>query len=110
MSTQSKKQPKIYFMGKEMPHEELPETPELDIEQHFKPVILSQKAIDLASQLVPDEHWKKYGLYSWLSGRADVAFRKLPISAEKLEVRIGRLLYKFEFTPEGPTLKSVVLV
>ena len=103
------KQPKIFVMGEEQPYDQVPEADAVSIEDYFSPVILSGKAIDLASQIVPEEYWKPVGIHTWLQGRANTAFDKMKSTNDK-ETTVGRLRYVFEHTAEGPTLKSVRLV
>lgn len=102
------RQPKITMMGKEIDASELPEPEAAAFEDYFAPVKLTPHAIDRASQIVPEEHWKGRGIYSWLEGRANLAFKHMPISAK--ETRLGKLRYTFEYTAEGPQLKTVTLV
>lgn len=82
-----------------------------DLEDYFKPVRISPRAIDLASKIIPDEHRhivrEMGGMHSFLSDRAERVFKK--ISAGQREGRYGKLIYKFEFDAEGPVLKSVSL-
>lgn len=47
--------------------------------------------------------------YSWLSGRANHVFLKLP-SADETVRRSGSMKYKFEFDADGPVLATVFLV
>jgi hypothetical protein len=99
---------KIYVMGEQISHEELPESGAVSAEDFFAPVTLSAKAIDRASQLVPEEHWRPLGLHTWLSNRANEAFGKLPVSDR--EIRMGRLKYVFEYGSNGPLLKDLILL
>ena len=78
------------------------------MEDYFAPVKLTPRAIDQASEIVPPEHWVPVGIYSWLDGRANYAFKHLPISAK--EITVGKMRYTFEYTAEGPQLKMVTLV
>lgn len=94
-------------MGEEIPHEEFPDAEAPSMSDYFAPVTLSPHAIDRASQIVPEEYWQAVGLYTWLQGRADGVFKKLPTS--KKEYRLGKLTYVFEYTAEGPVLKTVQL-
>lgn len=98
---------KIYMMGEEVSHEELPDAEAVSAEDYFAPVTLSPKAIDQASQIVPDEHWKPMGLHTWLSQRANQAFQKMPVSDRS--ITMGRLKYVFEYAATGPVLKEVIL-
>ncbi len=68
-------------------------------EDYFAPVKLTPHAIDRASQIVPEEHWKGLGIYSWLEGRANLAFKHMPISSKEFTMR--KLRYTFEYTSEG---------
>jgi hypothetical protein len=56
--------PRITYMGEELDWEEVPEPDATELADHFKPVKLSPRAINLASQIVPSEHWVKEGLYT----------------------------------------------
>lgn len=98
---------KILFMGKEISHEELPEPDAATIEDYFAPVYITGHAIDMASKVVPKEHWQIHGLHSWLTLRAQKAFEKMPASAK--EIVQGRLKYVFTYTDKGPELKTVIL-
>lgn len=100
--------PKVLMMGKEVSYEDLPEAEALAIEDYFAPVKLSPAAVDRASQIVPDQYWRKDGIYSWLEGRANEAFKKMPGSDK--EIVMGRLRYSFEYVAEGPQLKMVALM
>lgn len=102
------KQPKVFVMGEEVAFETMPEADAVSIEDYFAPVKLSGPAIDRASQIVPEEHWKPRGIYTWLEGRANLAFRKLDTSSK--QITMGRLRYTYEYTAEGPVLKMVALV
>lgn len=104
----SEKKIRVTYMGEELSDEELPEAPAAAIEDYFAPVRLSGHAVDRASQIVPEQHWRPVGLHTWLSGRANEAFKKLPIS--KHEMQLGRLKYVFEYDADGPVLKTVVLM
>lgn len=97
---------KVYFMGQRISLDELPE-PEPSLEAHFKPVVLTPKALDLASQIVPPEHWMPKGLHSWLQSRADAAFSKL--TTNQREIQQGRLKYFFEIQSDIPVLAKVTL-
>lgn len=102
----AEKQPKVSLMGQPVAFEDLPEAEAVSIEDNFAPVILSGKAIDLASQIVPEEYWKPVGIHTWLQGRADLAFRKI-LNVKDKEITMGKLRYVFEYTAAGPQLKSV---
>lgn len=95
-------------MGQEVPLEELPEADAVTIEDYFAPVALSGLAIDMASKIVPQDYWKPVGIYTWLEGRANAAFKKMDTSSK--QIAMGRLRYTFEYTAEGPKLKMVALV
>ncbi|MFN3658155.1 MAG: hypothetical protein ACK4UO_12940 [Pseudolabrys sp.] len=97
---------KVTMMGKEIPFEQLP-APEPSLESQFKSVVLSAKAIDLASQIVPETNWKSLGIHTWLSQRAEQAFRGMKVGAT--EAQLGRLKYTFEFIADEPVLQKVVL-
>ena len=99
---------KIYYMGEPLSHDELPDAGPYSLEDCFAPVTLSAKAIDRASQIVPAQHWREIGIHTWLAGRANGAFSKLPVS--KTEICMGRLKYVFEYGAAGPVLKNVVLL
>lgn len=99
------KAPKVLYMGKEVDFEGLPEA-EPTLEAAFKPVILSPKAIDLASQLVPSDAWMPRGLHTWLQLRADAAYRKLKVGAT--EISGGQLKYIFEYRGDQPILARIV--
>lgn len=98
----------VFVMGEKVSEEELAEAPATELEDHFAPVTLSPAAIDRASQVVPEEYWKPVGLHTWLSGRANQAFRKLGV--REREVALGRLKYAFEFDAHGPVLRTVILL
>jgi hypothetical protein len=100
-------QPKISMMGEEVSYDDLPGTGAISLDDHFKPVKLSPKAIDEASKIVPSEHWVKYGLYTWLRSRAEHVFKHMP--ASKTEGKLGIMKYFFEYGADGPVLKSVSL-
>ncbi len=100
--------PKVLMMGKEVSYEDLPEPEAGSIEDLFAPVKLSPAAVDRASQIVPDQYWMKEGIYSWLEGRANEAFKKMAGSDK--EIVMGRLRYSFEYIAEGPQLKMVALM
>ncbi len=100
--------PKITYMGKEVPPDDLPDAEPASLEDCFAPVKLTPSAVDRASQIVPEEHWIAEGIYSWLERRANQAFKHMPISAK--EFGLGKLRYTFEYTAEGPQLKMVALV
>lgn len=107
MSVQEEKKPRVTLMGEEIDLDELPAGEAAHMEDYFKPVKLSPRAIDEASRIVPRDTWEQVGLYTWLRGRADLVFSKLPIS--QTEGRFGKMKYVFEFDAEGPVLKSVAL-
>ncbi len=56
------------MMGKEVDPAEFDEPEATAFEDYFAPVKLTPHAIDRASQIVPEEHWKGVGIYSWLRG------------------------------------------
>lgn len=95
-------------MGEEVRDEDLPAADAVAMEDYFVPVQLSGHSIDMASKIVPEENWKPIGLHTWLSVRANAAFKKLPTS--KHEIKQGRLKYVFEYDPNGPVLKTVILL
>lgn len=97
---------KIFFMGKPLEHEELPE-PEPSLEAYFPPVALTGRAIDLASQIVPHEHWITTGIHTWLQKRADEAYKRMTM--DKREIILGKLKYHFEIKADVPTLQKVSL-
>lgn len=103
------KQPRVFYMGQEISHDELPEAEAVSLDDHFAPVMLSPRALDRASQIVPMEHWLPLGLYTWLYKRANFAFGRLPITAASREIQLGKLKYEFEFSEQGPVLKTVTL-
>lgn len=100
--------PKITLMGEEVDWDSLEDPAAVDITDYFKPVRLSAKAIDQASRVVPIENWISAGLHTWLQGRANHVFSKLP-SINQREGRLGKLKYVFEFDASGPVLKTVFL-
>jgi hypothetical protein len=55
----------------------------------------------MCSKYVPEDVWKPVGIYTWLQGRANVAFRKLPTSKKELSL---------EYDATGPLLKTVILL
>jgi hypothetical protein len=99
---------KITYMGEPMKPEELPESDAVHIEDYFAPVTLSPHAIDMCSKYVPEDVWKPVGIYTWLQGRANTAFKKLPTA--KKELSLGRLKYVFEYDAYGPVLKTIILL
>lgn len=103
---QQGKQPTVLYMGKPMSHEDLPNTPPIEMEDVFKAPILSIRAIDSASKYVPQKVFEQLGIYTWLLAKAAVAFKHLPVS--KHEIQMGKLLYKFEYEHMGPILANVV--
>jgi len=100
--------PRVLLMGEEVSYEDLPEADAGSIEDYFAPVKLSPAAINRTSQLVPEQFWKKEGIYSWLERRANEAFKHMPTSDK--EIVLGRLRYSFEYLAEGPQLKMVALM
>jgi len=98
---------KIRVMGEEISHKDL-EHDEPPLEDYFVPVVLSALAIDKASQIVPENYWKPHGLHTWLSGRANEAFKRMTTS--QTEIVGGKLKYTFEMNPGGPVLKNLTLV
>lgn len=104
--------PKIWIMGEEgmeeVPHDELPSHDAIELQDHFKRVKLSPRAIDMASKMIPLEFYFKEGLHTFLRGRAELVFSKL--SASQTEGVYGKLKYVFEFDADGPVLKTVSLV
>ena len=100
--------PKITYMGEEIKAEDLPAAPPVELNDYFAPVTLSGKAIDRASQLVPEEHWKALGIHTWLSRRANEAFKRMPVTEKK--IKLNKLEYHFEYDAMGPVLKMVMLV
>lgn len=105
------KTPIIRVMGEhgmeEIPYHEVPESRALGLDDYFKPVKISPLAIDQASKFVPIDLWKKYGLYTWLSGSANHVFRGL--TTEQYKGKLGLLNYVFEYDSDGPVLKTVFL-
>jgi ABC-type uncharacterized transport system involved in gliding motility auxiliary subunit len=99
---------KITVMGEPISADELPPAPPATLSDYFAPVRLTKRAIDLASKIVPEHHWIQHGLYTWLEGRANTAFQKMPGSDR--EIKLGRLKYVFEYDDAGPLLKTVMLV
>jgi hypothetical protein len=104
--------PRITYIGEngmeELDWDEVPAADAVELADHFKPVKLSPRAINLASQIVPSEHWVKEGLYTWLSKRADYVFGKL--SSSERSGRLRNLKYEFGFDAEGPVLEKVWLI
>lgn len=92
-------------MGEEVPYDKFPGTGAIDMEDYFKPVRLSPRAINEASKIVPIEGWITQGLHAWLQIRANHVFGKL--SADLTEGRLGVMRYFFEYDKDGPVLKSV---
>jgi hypothetical protein len=103
--------PRIRIMGEhgmeEVPWEEAPAAPALELEDHFRPVKLTITAINQASKIVPVEAWKAYGICKWLQKAADIVFSKLP--SDKMEGKLGLMRYFFEFDADGPVLTKVSL-
>lgn len=99
---------KIIYMGEEIKADDLPETDAVSLEDYFAPVTLSPHAIDMCSKYVPESVWRPLGVYTWLQGRANHVFKKLPTS--KKEISLGRLKYVFEYDATGPVLKTVILL
>lgn len=95
-------------MGEEVSLDSIPD-PSPAPEAFFAEVILSPRAIDRASQIVPEQAWKATGLHTWLSGRANKAFEKIEIGQK--EITLGKLRYRFAFKEmDRPTLETVMLV
>jgi hypothetical protein len=99
--------PRITYMGDDIDYDSLPEPDAVELADYFKPVKLSPRAIDAASQIVPSEHFVKEGLYTWLSKRADHVFGKL--SSSERSGRLGKMKYEFGFDADGPVLERVSL-
>ena len=98
---------KVRVMGKEISVEEIPDPAPMP-EMYFAAPILSPRAIDRASQIVPDEVWKATGLHTWLSGRASKAFEQIKVGEK--EVRLGKLTYRFSLDhTDRPILDTVML-
>lgn len=97
-------------MGRELSEEEIAAIaePEPAITAHFEEATVSTHALDAASKVVPERVWKEPGLYSWLTRRANEAFKKMPASARSVEM--GRLRYVFEYANDRPVLKTVILI
>lgn len=99
---------KVFLMGEEISMEELPASPALALEDHFAPVTISPKALDRASQIVPEEYWQTTGIHTWLSGRANAVFQKMSVG--QTEGELGKLKYFYEFDATGPILKAIALI
>jgi len=110
---------KVRYMGKLLSEEEIeehmPEVLEPTLEYHFAPVRLTPRAIDRASQNVPDEVWKPIGIHSWLQGRADEAWSKADSMKPNKEKEIRyrgqgkRIEFVFERDEDTPVLKTVIV-
>lgn len=96
-------------MGKLVEETELPPLPP-DNSYHFAAVEISARAIDRASQVIPEEAWKAVGLHTWLSARANAAFQKLRVGQYEITNASGRLKYVFEPVRDKPVLKTIVLL
>lgn len=98
---------KVTMMG--VPQEDV-ELPPLDppLEFHFADVTVTQAAVDRASQVVPEEVWKPLGLHTWLTRRANEAFKKCTVSERKVDM--GRLRYVFGAEKDKPVLETVILI
>jgi hypothetical protein len=111
MSDTGEKRPRIMMMGEhgmeEVPYDSIPEPSAAQLEDYFKPVRISPRAMDIASKIIPKEHWEKKGLHAFLQDRADEVFQKL--SSSETEARRGKLRYFFEYDADGPVLKTVSL-
>lgn len=104
----AERKPRITMMGEDIPWDEVPEAPAVELEHYLRPVKLSPRAINEASKIVPAQHWIKHGLYAWLSARAEHVFSKL--SSSEHAGQLGCMKYLFEFDADGPVLKTVLLV
>lgn len=99
------------YMGKELTDKEVAELPAAratSMDDYFAPVTLSPLAIDMASKVVPDHYWKPVGLHTWLSKRANEAFKRMP--ASHTEIKGGQVKYVFEYGAHGPVLKNFIVV
>lgn len=99
--------PKIVEMGVEHAYEDFPGSGALSLDDHFKPVRLSERAIDEASKVVPIDLWIKVGIHTWLKQRAEHVFSKL--SSDQTRGTLGKLTYQFMYDAEGPVLQYVKL-
>jgi len=98
---------KVTIMGEEVDASTLPE-PEPELSYYFAQVTVTQPALDRASQVVPHEVWKEPGLHSWLTRRANEAFRKCKV--DQREIEMGRLRYVFGEKNDQPILTNVILL
>ena len=96
------------MMGQEIPIDEVSGNNPVEAEHIFAPVSISPLAIDTASRVVPQEHFAKEGVYSFLKKRADFIFSKMTVN--QTEARLKGLDYFFEYSASGPVLKNVKLV
>lgn len=97
--------PRILIMGEEVSYDDLPAAKAIDMEDYFKPVKISPRAIDQASRIVPVEHFKSEGLYTWISKRANHVFKKL--NTDLTKGQLGPVTYHFEYDENGPFLSRV---
>lgn len=108
------KKPRITVVGEhgveEVDFDKLPDPdPQAyDLSHYFDPPRISERAIDLASKIIPQEYAIKHGgLHKLLQKRAAEVFSKLPASVTR--GTYGKLTYIFDFDKDGPVLKSVSL-
>ncbi len=90
----------------EVAWDSLPE-PTIQLEDYFRPVRISPRAMDIGSKIIPSQYWIKDGLHAFLLDRAEKVFKKL--SASQTEGMYGKVRYFFEYDDKGPILKTVSL-
>lgn len=103
---------KVTMMGEDgietLHYDELPGAEQAPaLEDYFKPVEISPKAIDTASRIVPQKYYVSEGLHTFLKKRADFVFSKM--TAQQTRCRFKGLMLLFEFNENGPVLKNVEL-
>lgn len=99
---------KILMMGEEISHDDLPPVSQpVDNVDYFKRVRISPRAIDEASRIIPQEHYRAVGLYSFLAERANHIFKHLP--ASQTSGRFRTLEYFFEYDAEGPIVRRIAV-
>lgn len=113
---EAESRPRIRILGDDG-EEDVPwdsvDDPEPKLEDHFKPVRIMPRALDIASKIIPREFWKDEkgnacGLHEFLQRCADGAFPKM--SASQREIAWGKLRYSFDFDKDGPLLKTISLI
>ncbi len=111
MSIPHIKKPRILIMGDSgmevVPWDSIPEPEAAHLEDYFKPVRISPRAIDIATKIIPAKYYAEVGLHTFLAGRANKVFRLM--SASQTAGQYGKVKYFFEFDAHGPVLKTVSL-